>query len=130
FLDAIARDPASDEARLLRSAAVLDMCQHAGWLAPEATTAAAAPAPEDTLALPPEQSVGVLHQMLAEGYPRLGQLTLLQLAQRQLRLPPSLLPELLDRGRRDAYLRSLLAPVLGERGRWLAERNPAWQVQA
>ena len=38
LLDAIARDPASDEARLLRSAAVLDMCQHAGWLAPEATT--------------------------------------------------------------------------------------------
>ncbi|KQQ49254.1 hypothetical protein ASF84_23420 [Pseudomonas sp. Leaf127] len=130
LLDAIARDSASDEARLLRSAAVLDMCQHAGWLAPEATTAAAAPAPEDTLALPPEQSFGVLSQMLAEGYPRLGQLTLLQLAQRQLRLPPSLLPELLDRARRDAYLRGLLAPVLGERGRWLAERNPAWQVQA
>lgn len=130
LLDAVAGDTASAETKLLRTAAVLDLCQHAGWVAPDATAPAVAPAPPDTLALPPEQSLALLTRIFTEGHERLGQITLLHLAQRQLRLPPSLLPDLLEKARRDDTLRSLLAPALGERGRWLAERNPAWQVQA
>ncbi|GAB7533706.1 hypothetical protein PS3A_61230 [Pseudomonas sp. 3A(2025)] len=130
LLDAIVRDTASTETKLLRTAAVLDLCQHAGWVAPDATTAAIAPAPHDTQALPPEQSLALLTRIFTEGHERLGQVTLLHLANRQLRLPPPLLPDLLEKARRDDTLRGLLAPVLGERGRWLAERNPAWQVQA
>lgn len=130
LLDAIAGSSATDEAILLRTAAVLDICQQAGWVAADAGTTATPPAPMDSLALPPPTAVPLLTQVFAEGYERLGQLTLLQLARRQLRLPPSLLADLLEKARRDSALRHLLAPVLGERGRWLAERNPAWQVQA
>lgn len=130
LLDAVAGASASDEALLLRTAAVLDLCQQAGWVAPYAGGMAAPPAPLDALALPPSAALPLLTQVFAEGYERLGQLTLLQLAQRQLRLPPYLLADLLEKARRDGAWRSLLAPVLGERGRWLAERNPAWQLQA
>ncbi|MCC6075894.1 DUF5691 domain-containing protein [Pseudomonas sp. GCM10022188] len=130
LLAAIAVSPASDEAGVLRTAAVLDICQQAGWVAPDATTRAAPPAPADAQALPPAAVLPLLPQMFAEGYERLGQLTLLELARHRLRLPPVLLADLLEKARRDDAWRGLVAPVLGERGRWLAERNPAWQVQA
>ncbi|HLD64600.1 MAG TPA: DUF5691 domain-containing protein [Pseudomonas sp.] len=130
LLDAVAGASATDEAILLRTAAVLDLCQQAGWVAPAAGVMATPPAPLDALALPPSTALPLLAQVFAEGCERLGQLTLLQLAQRQLRLPAALLADLLEKARRDVAWRSLLAPVLGERGRWLAERNPAWQLQA
>ncbi|MEU4228590.1 DUF5691 domain-containing protein [Nonomuraea sp. NPDC026600] len=41
-------------------------------------------------------------------------------------VPPYVLPELLDRGRRDQSIRSHLGLVAGQRGRWLAALNPAW----
>jgi hypothetical protein len=42
------------------------------------------------------------------------------------RVPAYLLPELLQRGRRDGSIRADLGVLAGRRGRWLAERNPAW----
>jgi hypothetical protein len=41
-------------------------------------------------------------------------------------VPPHVLPELLERGRRDRSLRGRLGVVAGRRGRWLAGRNPDW----
>ncbi|MGP1682740.1 MAG: DUF5691 domain-containing protein, partial [Giesbergeria sp.] len=43
-----------------------------------------------------------------------------------LRAPPALLPALLHVGRQCVALRLHLLPVLGERGRWLAQQNPEW----
>lgn len=40
--------------------------------------------------------------------------------------PPEYLPALLDLGAKQPMLRSAIAPVLGERGRWLARRQPRW----
>ncbi|MEV1241005.1 DUF5691 domain-containing protein [Nonomuraea sp. NPDC049750] len=42
------------------------------------------------------------------------------------RVPPYVLPELLDRGRRDQSIRANLGLVAGQRGRWLAALNPDW----
>ncbi|WP_433240021.1 DUF5691 domain-containing protein [Streptosporangium sp. CA-135522] len=42
------------------------------------------------------------------------------------RIPPHLLPELLDQGARDRSIRSHLGVLAGNRGRWLAGLNPAW----
>ncbi|MET7327676.1 DUF5691 domain-containing protein [Nonomuraea sp. NPDC005650] len=42
------------------------------------------------------------------------------------RVPPYVLPELLDRGRRDRSIRVHLGVLAGQRGRWLAGLNPAW----
>lgn len=46
------------------------------------------------------------------------------------RLPPDLLPQMLDHGARLPRQRPLLLPVLGERGRWLGAINPAWRYAA
>ncbi|MEV0383789.1 DUF5691 domain-containing protein [Nonomuraea sp. NPDC050643] len=42
------------------------------------------------------------------------------------RVPPYVLPELLERGRRDRSIRVHLGVLAGHRGRWLAGLNPAW----
>ncbi len=44
--------------------------------------------------------------------------------------PPELLPRLLELGRGSKELRRVLAPILGERGRWLAQLNPDWRAVA
>lgn len=130
LVDAIASTSAPDEARLLRVAAVLDICQQAGWVPPPAAEAAPPAAAPDTQALPPAALIPVLEQVFTEGFERLGHLSLLKLAGKNWRVPPHLLVDLLEKARRDAPLRSLLGPVLGERGRWLAAQNSLWQVQA
>ncbi|WP_308164117.1 DUF5691 domain-containing protein [Nonomuraea sediminis] len=42
------------------------------------------------------------------------------------RAPSYALPDLLERGRRDRSMRAHLGVLAGERGRWLARRNPDW----
>ncbi|MEU0571747.1 DUF5691 domain-containing protein [Nonomuraea sp. NPDC005983] len=42
------------------------------------------------------------------------------------RVPAYVLPELLDRGGRDRSIRAHLGVLAGQRGRWLAGRNPSW----
>ncbi|MFB4281596.1 DUF5691 domain-containing protein [Nonomuraea sp. MTCD27] len=42
------------------------------------------------------------------------------------RVPAFVLPELLERGRRDRSIRVHLGVLAGQRGRWLAGLNPAW----
>lgn len=45
----------------------------------------------------------------------------------KLRLPEGALPRMLELGARRSALRSLIAPVLGGRGEWLAALNPRWR---
>jgi Family of unknown function (DUF5691) len=49
------------------------------------------------------------------------------LAQAGQTLPPDFLPLVLDRGKRDRNLRSLILPILGTRGQWLVSQNPDWE---
>ncbi len=53
-----------------------------------------------------------------------------RLADVGLTLPPILLPTALHTGQRSQALRSILLPVLGPRGRWLAAQNPDWKYAA
>lgn len=45
-------------------------------------------------------------------------------------LPHALLPRALAAGQRNVALREAVLPVLGNRGRWLAEQNPDWKYAA
>ncbi|MGE5864304.1 MAG: DUF5691 domain-containing protein [Rhizobacter sp.] len=118
-------------ASVLRTAAVLAVCGLAGgrglpWPAP-----LPAPAPSDPL---PPLSVGVLLAsagwLFEDGPARLQHEFCLVLARAGLRLPPSLLPQALDAARRSVALRPRLAPVLGERGAWLARLHDGWRFAA
>ncbi|WP_026926403.1 DUF5691 domain-containing protein [Granulicoccus phenolivorans] len=64
------------------------------------------------------QRAGIVNELLVEALSRLGE--------RGYRLPPALLPALLDRAIFDRTLREHLAPVLGEAGHHLVALNPAW----
>jgi Family of unknown function (DUF5691) len=59
----------------------------------------------------------------AEILPELLQL----LAQAQQTVPPDFLPLLLDAGKKDKKLRSLILPILGNIGQWLARQNRQWE---
>ena len=73
-----------------------------------------------------EVSVGYLKRMLsgtyAEGLPEFVDL----MQQRGYRLPPELLPDLLDLCLQEPAFAARLAPALGKRGHWLAQQNERW----
>jgi Family of unknown function (DUF5691) len=49
------------------------------------------------------------------------------LAQARQTVPPDFLPLVLERGKRNKSLRSLITPMLGSRGQWLVRQNPEWE---
>jgi hypothetical protein len=49
------------------------------------------------------------------------------LAQAGQTVPPDFLPLVLERGKRNKSLRSLITPMLGSRGQWLVRQNPEWE---
>jgi hypothetical protein len=49
------------------------------------------------------------------------------LAQAGQTVPPDFLPLVLDRGKRNKSLRSLITAILGTRGQWLVRQNPEWE---
>jgi hypothetical protein len=67
-------------------------------------------------------------QLILQGhYTKLLPEWLTALAQAGKRIPARYLPELLEVGRIRVSLRVRILPVLGQRGRWLAEQNPDWR---
>jgi len=117
----------SAAAGVLRAAAVLATCGLAGaqgsaWTQPLPVGAPndAAPALSDGSVLAP------VSWALHEGPARLQYQVCIVLARARWRLPPMLLPQALELGRRSLALRPFLAPVIGERGRWLAAQRDDW----
>ncbi len=49
---------------------------------------------------------------------------------RRERVPPELVPALLERGRRSKELRPLVSAVIGARGRWIVSQQPQWDYAA
>ncbi|MFI6787263.1 DUF5691 domain-containing protein [Nonomuraea sp. NPDC050383] len=71
-------------------------------------------------------AAGRLVRILGGEYERLLPEWLAAAAATGRRVPPYVLPELLERGRRDRSIRAHLGVLAGRRGRWLAGLNPAW----
>lgn len=118
----LADDPAGT---LLDQAAVLAAFRRAG-AQPRPDVAVGEPAPAETLPRVPNAATRRLAALLDD---RVGLLTewLGLCAEAGARVPEEHLPELLERARVNRALAERLAPVAGERGRWLAAQNPAWQ---
>lgn len=88
------------------------------------------PAPAEPLAVCSPQAAACLSRILGNKWQQLL-MEYLQLLQDHRQLAPTrMLPELLDQGRKNLEVRTALMKVIGERGRWLAMMNPAWDYAA
>jgi hypothetical protein len=123
-------DPANRERSLLSMAALAGLHERAGSLPLKSEAAGLTPAPTETarhasehaghalLRLLKADFGAVSSELLSEWF-RLGA-SLNQLA------PAEALPLLLELGSTQPEFRESLLPILGERGRWLAKQNTAW----
>ena len=129
--DALASLPATDaEARLLDAVAVVSRYQTCGRT-PTAVAELPAPAPQedrpacsakagDLLARTLATAATVRKVVLAEW--------LSAAARANRRVPPAMIPTLLDTAIDDANLRDVLVAAVGQRGAWLMRQNPKWAV--
>ncbi len=122
---------AEPAAAVLRAAAVLAACSAAGAQGAPLADVLPAGAMADTQdALTEPAQLAPITWALREGPPRLQQAVALVLGRAGLRVPPALLPTVLELGRRSLALRAAFAPTLGERGRWLGQQREEWRYAA
>lgn len=124
--DAYAQGTPDAPGLLLRLAGAKAVCQRAGWTAPATPLPPMAPVAPESREVASALWSQLLSQAVALGPQRLQHQVLFALDAAGLRAPPALLPGLLHVGRQSVSLRLHLLPVLGERGRWLAQHNPEW----
>lgn len=120
-------DPDEAARVLLRSAGALAVCARAAERGQGATLDTAAAGAETRAALTEPAAVALLERVLRDGPQRLTIAALRQLDQLGWRLPPLLLPLALEQARRASVLRAPLQPLLGARGRWLAQQHEPWR---
>ena len=118
------------EARFLTRAGAVALWRRTGWQAGRPGVTLRSPAPPETAPVVNPASGGHLRAMLgghcADALPEwLG-----QVARRGKRVPPELLPALLEWARTNRTQRPLAAAAGGERVHWLATLNPAWNFAA
>jgi hypothetical protein len=123
----LAQLPASGaEAHRLGQVATLALYRKAGKRAVRLSTQLTNTCAVDDLAVCPSPAVPYLLRMFnGEMSPILPECLQL-IAQAGWRVPPRLLPSLLDMGSQRSALRALILPVLGQRGVWLAAQNSNW----
>ncbi|MGJ6964022.1 DUF5691 domain-containing protein [Streptosporangium sp. G11] len=115
----------ASEVELLGRAAVHTLRMRAGRrpVAPGELPAVAAPEEQPAVS---RAAGDRLARILGGEQPRLLTEWLETAAARGYRLSPHLLPELLDHAAKDRSIRPHLGVLAGNRGRWLAGLNPAW----
>jgi Family of unknown function (DUF5691) len=112
-----------DERGFLLRAGARDLYVRAGFKPPRvADTVDAAPA--ETLRGCSARLATLLAEVVQENDAEVLHAVLSELGAARLQVPHALLPNIL--GVHDRKLRAAAAPVLGERGRWLARQSPAW----
>ena len=111
------------EGLLLLQAGVQAVIEQAGYEA-AALPPPVSPAPPDDAPAGSPRLVGLLQNALASDSNELLKEFAGLLQSSGLRIPPELLPAVLDV--QDPSLREAVLPVLGERGRWLSQFHPSW----
>jgi hypothetical protein len=115
------------ERALLGVAGALTLARRAGYLPAPVTELQATTAEATDLPICREEAANDLPALMDGEYESLLSEWLELVAAQGQRVPERWLPALLDKGARNKELRSHISPVLGNRGRWLATQNPAWQ---
>ncbi|MGN9842454.1 DUF5691 domain-containing protein [Nonomuraea sp. H19] len=109
---------------LLEAAAVQVARRRAGMRL--GTVGGPEPAPEEERPAVGRRAAERLARIMGGEHERLLAEWLAAAAETGRRVLPYVLPELLERGRRDRSIRVHLGVLAGQRGRWLAAQNPAW----
>jgi hypothetical protein len=114
------------EDALLTAAGLVSVYERAGALPERTEEPLPESAPEETLPVVSARAADLLTQMLAGNRREILTEALALMASNGLRAPFHLLPDLLDLASRSAEYRKRVLPVIGMRGQWLAQQNPAW----
>ncbi|MGC0366207.1 hypothetical protein ABH922_004191 [Rhodococcus sp. 27YEA15] len=114
-----------DPARTLLAAAALERAYRRGG-AVAVTADVPPPAPEDPRPTLPQSSAAHLLSLLAAKATLLDDWFVLAL-ERDFRAPDHLVAELLSHAHKSEQHRESILHIVGERGRWLAARNPEWK---
>ena len=117
------RDP---EDALLTSAALVSVYERAGAVPPRLERPLPQASPEDTAPQVGARGADLLAQMLGGARREILMEGLNLMADRGLRVPHHLLPDLLSLGARSGEYRKRILPIIGKRGQWLASMNPEW----
>lgn len=130
FLNALpTANPTQDhEGWMLLASAFAATYRRAGQI-PAASTTPLSPAPPESKPYCSPSVAAHLASALVEvrTMEPLVEEVLLTLAMQSRILPPALLPDILAWAQRNKQPRAWIAPVVGERGRWLVEHNREWK---
>jgi hypothetical protein len=125
LVDQVATDGGDERERtLLLRAATYAIYRQAGQV-PQTSSTLPEPASTETLSVCSPVIASFLEKMLDDEHEELLPELLARLRSSGLRIPHNLLTNALDI--EDKELRPAMFHVLGERGRWLSQFNPAWQ---
>src|SRR5512145_2403567 len=113
----------STDDSLLTSAISIGISELGGFVPPTFEGGGSA-CPAESKSQMPEKAADWLKSILTGEFEALLPEFLQLAAERGYIVPPETLPALLGLGKNG--LRAWVAPVIGERGRWLAAHNPAW----
>lgn len=114
------------EERLWLALGALELWTRAGHIPPPPAAIAAHACAAEILPPCPPRAESPLQLILQGMHANLLPEWLQLLVERRALIPPRFLPALLDLGTRQPALRPAIAPGIGERGRWLARKNPSW----
>lgn len=114
------------ELLLLKAAAIYNKLHAAGRALEVQADVKLAPAQLETIPYCSLQRSEQLQQIIRYQYEELLEEILNCLVQEQRLVPPALLPDLLDFGKKSQHLVTLLQQATGARGQWLAQQRPDW----
>lgn len=114
------------EHALLSIAGTLDLYEQIGRMPGRLRPDSAARAPQESMPACPPHAASYIAQMLEGPLRNLMPEFLQELQKQGMRLPDTLLPNMLAYGHKRTMVRPFILPVLGRRGRWLAGHHQSW----
>ena len=122
----LAQAESDPSAALLRVAAAASVYRRGGWAPARSTEPTPAPCPPDPRPVCTPAAASLLRRIMRGEHESLLGEWLAVAARRAVRAPADALPSLLDLGRREAGLRSVVLSAAGTRAVWLAGFNDDW----
>ena len=119
-----------EEHALLSAAGTLDLYEQIGRLPARLQPAAVVGVPAEDMPVCPPDAARYMAQMLEGPLRNLMPEFLEKLQEAGLRIPETLLPNMLAFGYKRAKVRPFILPLLGKRGRWLAGHHERWSYAA